>query len=208
MKVRNLAEENKTQASDDLRSEEKVLDELVTLGNVRGVGSQIKCFSLGCVLPDATVTLPSCSFFFSRVSLLLEVSLHYIVLHCSILSSNCLPSSLVLEFLFLLPQLFDFRGIKVIENTVQRSSPHKCGQESCCNAFNAVVAAFSQDISASLSLPCTLEVYLHLWNFLEGGLRGSRGPPHRHMPDPRRVFLSDQYPQTLICSTVSYGVSL
>ena len=82
-----------------------------------------------------------------------------------ILSSTCLPSSLVLEFLFFLPQLFDFLRVKVIENTVQRSSPHKCGQESCCNAFNAVVAAFSQDISASLSLPCTLVVYLHHWNF-------------------------------------------
>ena len=133
-------------------------------------------------------------FLFLSCPLLLEVSLYYIVLHCLILSSTCLPSSLVLEFLFLLPQLFDFLRVKVIENIVQRSSPHKCGQESCCNVFNAVVAAFSQDISASLSLPCTLVIYLHLWNFLEGGLRGSRGPPHRHMPDPRRVFISDQYP--------------
>ena len=96
----------------------------------------------------------------------------------------------------------------MIENTIQRSFPHKCGQESCCNAFNAVVAAFSKDISAFLSLPCTFVIYLHLWNFLEGGLRGRRGPPHRHMPDPRRVFLSDQYPWTLTCSTVSYEVSL
>ena len=168
----------------------------------------MKCFSSGCVLPNATVTLPSCSFFFSRVPFLLEVSLHYIVLHCSILSSTCLSSSLVLEFLFPLSQLFDFLGVKVIQNTVQRSSPHKCGQESCCNAFNAMVAAFSQDISASLSLPCTLVIYLHFWNFLKGGLRGSRGPPHRHMPDLRRVFLSDQYPWTLTRSTVSYEVSL
>ena len=110
---------------------------------------------------------------FSLVPFLLEVSLHYIIFHCSILSSTCLPSSLVLEFLFLLLQLFDFLGVKVISNTVQRSSPHKCGQESCCNAFNAVVAAFSQDISASLSLLCTLVIYLHLWNFLEGRLRGA-----------------------------------
>ena len=169
----------------------------------------MKWFSSGCVLPNATVTLPSCSFFFSRVSLFLqEVSLHYIVLHCSILSSTCLSSSLVLEFLFLLSQLFDFLRVKVIQNTVQRSSPHKCGQESCCNAFNAVVAAFSQDISASLPLPCTLVSYLHLQNFLEGGLRGRQGLSYRHMPDPRRVFLLDQYPWTLTCSTVSYGVSL
>ena len=27
--------------------------------------------------------------------------------------------------------------------TVKRSSPHKCGQKSCCSAFNAVVAAFA-----------------------------------------------------------------
>ena len=128
----------------------------------------MKWFSSGCVLPNATVTFPSCSFFFSRVPFLLKVSLHYIVLHCSILSSTCLSSSLVLEFLFLLSQLFDFLGVKVIQNTIQRSFPHKCGQESCCNAFNAVVAVFSLDISVFLSLPCTFEVYLHCWSFLEG----------------------------------------
>ena len=147
-------------------------------------------------------------FLFISWSLLLEILLHYIVSLYSILPSTCLPSSLVLEFLSPPLQLFDFLGVKVIWNTVQGSSPHKCGQESCCNAFNTVVAAFSQDISASLSLPCALVIYLHLWDFLEGGLRGSRGPPHRHMPDPRRVFLSDQYSWTLTSSTVSYEVSL
>ena len=29
------------------------------------------------------------------------------------------------------------------DSTIQRSSPHKCGQKSSCNAFNVVVAAFS-----------------------------------------------------------------
>ena len=71
-----------------------------------------------------------------------------------------------------------------------------------------MVAAFSQDISASLSLPCALVIYLHLWNFLEGGLRGSRGLSHRYMPDPRRVFHSDQPPWILTRSTVSYKGSL
>ena len=56
----------------------------------------------------------------------------------------------------------------VIENTVQRSFPHQCSQESYYNAFNAVVAAFSQDISTFLSFPCSSEVYLHRWSFLEG----------------------------------------
>ena len=39
MEVRSLSEENKTQASDDLRSEEQVLDELFIPSSVRGVGS-------------------------------------------------------------------------------------------------------------------------------------------------------------------------
>ena len=69
--------------------------------------------------------------------------LHYIVLHCSIPSSTCLSSSMVLEFPLPLLQLFDSLGIKMTFNTVQGSSPHKCGQESSCDAFNVVAAAFS-----------------------------------------------------------------
>ena len=85
---------------------------------------------------------------------------------------------------------FDFLGIKIPVNTVQGSSPHKCGQESSCAAFNAVVAAFSPDISVSLSLPYALVIYLYLWNFLESGLRESRGSSHQQTSCPRRVFLS------------------
>ena len=40
--------------------------------------------------------------------------------------------------------------------TVQGSSPHKCGQKSCCNALNAVVTTFPLDISAFLSPSYTL----------------------------------------------------
>ena len=99
----------------------------------------------------------------------------YIVLYYSIPSSTCLLSSLALQFPPPFLQLFDFLGIKITFPTVQGSSPHKCGQESSCDAFNAVVAAFSRDISASLSLPHALVIYLYLWNFLEGGLRESQG---------------------------------
>ena len=76
------------------------------------------------VLPNATVILLQ---YFSTISsdpLLLEALLHYIVLLYSILPSTCLPSSFVLEFLSPLPQLFDFLGVKVVENIVQRSSPY------------------------------------------------------------------------------------
>ena len=113
-----------------------------------------------------------------------------------------------LSFPLLLPQLFGFLGVKMILNTVQGSSPHKCGQESCCGAFNAVAAAFAQDISASLSLPRASTICLHLQNFLEAGLRGSRGLFHRHTPDPRRVYLSDQYSWTLTHSPISCKGSL
>ena len=76
------------------------------------------------VLPNATVILPQCSSFIFSDPLLLEVLLHYIALLYSISPSTCLLSSFILEFLSPSPQLFDFLGVKVVENTVQRSSPH------------------------------------------------------------------------------------
>ena len=81
------------------------------------------------VLPNATVNLPQCFSLISFLSFLQEALLHYIVLHYIVLlysipPSTCLLSSFVLEFLSPFPQLFDFLGVKVVENTVQRSSPH------------------------------------------------------------------------------------
>ena len=76
------------------------------------------------VLPNATVILPQCSSLIFSDDLPLEVLLHYIVLLYSILPSTCLPSNFVLEFLSPFLELFDFLGVKVVENTVQRSSPH------------------------------------------------------------------------------------
>ena len=68
-----------------------------------------------------------------------------------------------------------------------------------------MVAAFSLDISVSLSLPCTLVVYLHRWNFLKGGLGVRRSPLNWHISDPRSITLSDQHPWTFTRSTISYG---
>ena len=76
------------------------------------------------VLPNATVILPQCFSLISSDPLLLEALLHYIVLLSSIPPSTCLLSSFVLEFLSPFPQLSDFLGVKVVDNTVQRSSPH------------------------------------------------------------------------------------
>ena len=76
------------------------------------------------VLLNATMYLPQCFSLISLDPLPLEALLYYIVLIYSILPSTCLLSSLVLEFLSPFPQVFDFLGVKVVENTIQRSSPH------------------------------------------------------------------------------------
>ena len=76
------------------------------------------------VLFNATMNLPQCFSLIFFDPPLLEALLHYIVLLYSIPPSTCLLSSFVLEFLSPFPQLFDFLGVKVVENTIQRSSPH------------------------------------------------------------------------------------
>ena len=76
------------------------------------------------VLPNATVILPQYFSLISSDDLLLEALLHYIVLLYSIPPSTCLLSNFVLEFLSSFPHLFDFLGVKVVEDTVQKSSPH------------------------------------------------------------------------------------
>ena len=57
-----------------------------------------------------------------------------------------------------------------LDCTVQGFSPHKCGQKSCCNAFNAVVVVFLLDISVFLSSSYVPEVHPYRWKFLEGHL--------------------------------------
>ena len=76
------------------------------------------------VLPSVTVNLPQCFSLIFFDPPLLEALLYYIVLIYSILPSTCLLSSLVLKFLSSFSQLFDFLVVKVVENTVQRSSPY------------------------------------------------------------------------------------
>ena len=76
------------------------------------------------VLLGAIMYLPQCFSLISFNPPLLEAFLYYIVIFYSIPPSTCLLSNLVLEFLSPFPQLFDFLGVKVVENTVQRSFPH------------------------------------------------------------------------------------
>ena len=76
------------------------------------------------VLLNATVYLLQCSSFISLPPLFLEALLYYIVILHSILPSTCLLSNPELEFFSHFPLLFDFLGVKVAVNTVQRSSLH------------------------------------------------------------------------------------
>ena len=76
------------------------------------------------VLLNVLVYLLQCSFFISLDPPFLEALLYYIVILHSILPSTCLLSNPVLKFFSPFPLLFDFLGVKVVVNTVQRSSPH------------------------------------------------------------------------------------
>ena len=76
------------------------------------------------VLLNATMYLLQCFSLISLPLLFLEDLLYYIVILHSILPSTCLLSDLVFEFFSPFPLLFDFLGVNVVVDTVQRSSPH------------------------------------------------------------------------------------
>ena len=98
---------------------------------------------------------------FSLYNLLLDHLDRTLVSHSNLHSSTC-P---IRHFLWL---SVSYSGW---DYTVQGSSPHKCGQKSCCSALNVVITAFLLDIYAFLSPSYTLEVHPYHWKFLEGRLR-------------------------------------
>ena len=82
--------------------------------------------------------------------------------------------------------------------TVQRSSPHKCGQKSCCSTFNAAVAAFASRYF------CILIIFTCAWS---SSL--SLGPPggsprlpkylfDRYSLYPRSIDSSDYIPSSFL----------
>ena len=73
---------------------------------------------------NATVYLLQCFSLISLGPLFLEVLFYYIVILHPILPSTCLLSNPVLKFFSHFPLLFDFLGVKVVVDTVQRSFPH------------------------------------------------------------------------------------
>ena len=88
--------------------------------------------------------------------------------------------------------------------TVQGYSPHKCGQKSCCSAFNAVVAAFLLDISIFLSSSYMPEVHLDIPG------RSPKSPTHLldwYSSYPRRITSSDCIPPPFLYVILHFGAS-
>ena len=102
--------------------------------------------------------IPSYERSFTLYSFLLDHLHRTLVYHLNLYSSICLIKHLF--WLSVNSGGWDY--------TVQRSSPHKCGQKSCCNVFNVVVAAFFLDISMFLPSSYVPEVYPYCWKLLEG----------------------------------------
>ena len=60
----------------------------------------------------------------------------------------------------------------LIGNTIQRSTPHKCGHKSRYNAFNVVVVAFLYIFWSLPSSPCIREAFLRGENFVGNHYNG------------------------------------
>ena len=82
--------------------------------------------------------------------------------------------------------------------TVQRSFPHKCGQKSCCSAFNVVVAAFA------FRYFCILIIFACAWSSsLSLGPPGGSPRLPKYLLDryslyPRSIDSSDYIPSSFL----------
>ena len=89
--------------------------------------------------------------------------------------------------------------------TVQRSSPHKCGQKSCCSAFNAVVAAFD------FRYLCILIIFACAWSSsLSLDLPGRSPRLPKYLLDwyslyPRSINSSDCIPPFFLYVILHFG---
>ena len=79
-------------------------------------------------------------------------------------------------------------------NTVQRSTPHKCGHNGRYNAFNVEVVAFPQIFWNFPSSQGGCEVFLRGRNFLQYHYIGPSRQFGPYSIDPRRNISSDSFP--------------
>ena len=91
--------------------------------------------------------------------------------------------------------------------TIQRSSPYKCSQKSCCSAFNAVVVAFA------FRYFCILIIFACAWSSsLSLDLLGGSPKLPKYLPDwyslyPRSINSSDYIPSSFLYAILDSGLS-
>ena len=89
--------------------------------------------------------------------------------------------------------------------TVQRSSPHKCNQKSCCSAFNAVIAAFASRYF------CILIIFAYAWSSsLSLDLPGGSPKLPKYLLDwyslyPRNINSSDYIASSFLYVILRFG---
>ena len=85
-----------------------------------------------------------------------------------------------------------FMNDNLPRNTVQRSTPHKCGHNGRYNAFNVEVATFLQIFWSLPSSQCVCEVFLRGGNFVEYYYNGSSKQFEPYSIYSRRNFSSER----------------
>ena len=123
---------------------------------------------------------------------------HYLSHHLSI----C-PIKLLLQL---------FLSCDLPKNTIQRSTPHKCGHKSRYNAFNVVVAAFLQMFWSLLSSLYVCEASLRGGNFVGNYYNGPNKQLNRVQQirggiSPRKASRLFPAPKILVCKSQQFLTS-
>ena len=125
--------------------------------------------------------------------------LHYIVSFYTILIVHMFIIQASTWVYVLLAIFFGSPWMMVVKTTfVQMSSPYKCGQRSCCSAFNAVAAAFAPRYF------CILIIFACAWSsFLSLDLPGGSSKLPKYLLDwyslyPRSINSSNYIPSSFL----------
>ena len=86
-----------------------------------------------------------------------------------------------------------FLNDNLLENSVQRSTPHKCGHNGRYSAFNVKVAAFPQIFWSLPSSQGACEVFLRSRNFVQYHYIGPSKQFEPYSIDPRRNISSKSF---------------
>ena len=151
------------------------------------------------------ISLCSCPFSYGRyfpLYNLIEPSSPTLV-HLSSHHLSICPIKLLLQF---------FLSCDLPGNTIQRSTPHKCGHKSRYNTFNVVVAAFLQIFWNLPFSPCVREASLRGRNFVENYYNGSSKQLNRVQQirgeiSPQKAFRLFPTPKILVDKSQQFSIS-